>query len=319
MKLGNVLVFTIVQGMFKGTYSTYLYTMSIKFDSQSSTCEQVKYAIGNSFLNTTHLTRRGSTFPCLNVPSLPPPLPQQCLNEVYCEIPLHEVHRQRVGPIGSRHYDPHNVPCSAWLDKRCASAEDFLYAHNCTGIEDCQGCCLADPPPQTPPPQTPPPKIPPFIPPLSLRPSLLSPPPPAFSYAPPIMLDTSPDIPAFVFIVSIISIVLGCLLCTGILVTCDCGLNAKFDLMKYIERRIPKRIIIKPIDSTRQKRIPQNETPSGTDFIEENVNDLLTLIPSVPVFPTLPSISITGSRQQDSRSKSPENVPKSRAHIRGRY
>ena len=65
----------------------------------------------------------------------------------------------------------------------------------------------------------------------------------------------------------------------------------------------------------------KKEQTTTTDFIEDNVNDLLNLIPSVPTLPTLPNISILETDQSKPlEPKSPESfsVPKSRAHIRSR-
>lgn len=293
MKVNNFLQLMLVHTIFESTSSTYLYTMTVTFNTENLSFTEVSNAIDSSFLNTTHLRRMsGILFPAPPFPPSPPPLPQQCLNDVYCIIPLHEVHRQRLVPFESRHYDAHRVPCSAWYDKRCASAEEFLYAHNCTGIQMCHGCCTLDPPPSNPP------NTPFFI---------ISPPPPAFfgRSPPPLILDTSSDIPTYVFITSILSIVLGCILCTGVLVKCDCGLNLKFDLMKRIEQFIPGRITIKPIDSTRPRQESTSMNRSSVKFIEDTLNDLISLLPSA-----LPSISVSDS--------SAENIPKSRDHIRNR-
>tara|TARA_B100000945_G_scaffold295615_1_gene273261 strand:- start:5562 stop:6458 length:897 start_codon:yes stop_codon:yes gene_type:complete len=199
----------------------YIMEVSLQVTSTENTstlCSELDLLTDNSTMNVGqyYLTRALNTgINCdFQIPMIipPSPPPSQCDNYVTCQIPLHDLnHRKLISnqqisnqQISNRHYDPYQLPCSAWIGKKCSSVNVFLNAHNCSGIENCIGCCI----PESPPP-----------PPAYLL--IPSPPPTEDGILPPLWL----------YLGSILPVIFGCIICTGILISCKCGISFEFDFL----------------------------------------------------------------------------------------
>lgn len=154
-------------------------------------------SLNETLQDTGVLQRHPSMLECLETFTRPP-TPEVCANQVICQLPLHE-HNMRKLQLDSRHYDPYRVPCSVWVGKKCTSAYEFLNAHQCTGIDECIGCCIPEDPPSSPP--LSPPPTPPFSPPSNRT-----------------TLETNFPTPPWAYVATALPILFGCFLCSGVLI-----------------------------------------------------------------------------------------------------